>query len=198
MSEQGDLEALFKSLSETNVTSTVHQEVYPAIDPSRPELSQHGKTVLITGGGTGVGLAIARAFVQAAADTVIIIGRRSDVLATTRSRLEEEAKTSGTNTKIIARACDLVDLAAVEEFWKDLAAQGITVDVLVANAVKFTKPKPIFELGADEVWSQFEVNVKAPLYFTEKFYSQPSEKQKASRSPLFSFSYFNLLSILSV
>ncbi|KAK9243137.1 hypothetical protein V1506DRAFT_405714 [Lipomyces tetrasporus] len=173
-----DFEQLFKQLLQTNITKTIHREPYPAILPSRPELSQAGRVVLIPGGGTGVGHAIARSFVRASADTVLIIGRRPDVLATAGSRLEQEAKASGTNTKIVTRTCDVVNLAEVEAFWRDLAAQGITVDVLVANVAKFTEPKPILELGADEVWSQFEVNAKSPLYFTEKFYSQPGEKQK--------------------
>jgi short-subunit dehydrogenase len=63
-------------------------------------------------------------------------------------------------------------------FWKDLAAQGITVDVFIANAAKFTEPKPILDLGADEVWSQMEVNVKSPLYFVEKFNAQQGDKPK--------------------
>jgi NAD(P)-dependent dehydrogenase (short-subunit alcohol dehydrogenase family) len=174
------IDQIFKSLLHTEVTKTVHRDIYPALLPSRPELSQAGRVVLVTGGGTGVGYSIARAFVQASADTVIIIGRRADVLATSAALLEQEAKATGTNTKIIARPCDVVNLAEVETFWKELAAQGITVDVYTANAAKFTEPKPILELGADEVWSQMEVNVKSPLYFVEKFYAQPGEKQKVS------------------
>ncbi|KAK9236925.1 hypothetical protein V1525DRAFT_419945 [Lipomyces kononenkoae] len=173
-----DFQQLLEQLRQSNVTKTIHKEPYPAILPSRPELSQAGKVVLISGGGTGIGLAIARSFVRASADTVIIVGRRPDVIATAGSNLEQEAKTAGTNTKIVARPCDLVNLAEVDAFWKDLAAQGITVDVFVANAAKFTEPKPILELGADEVWSHFEANAKAPLYFTEKFCSQPGDKQK--------------------
>lgn len=61
-----------------------------------------------------------------------------------------------------------------------MAAQGITIDVFVANVAKFTEPKSLLELGANEVWSQIEANVKSPLYFSEKFYAQPSEKQKVS------------------
>ncbi|RFU33068.1 hypothetical protein B7463_g3263, partial [Scytalidium lignicola] len=173
-----DLQLLFTQALYTDVTKTIHREPYPVVLPSRPELSQAGRAVLITGGGTGVGYAIARAFVRAAADTVPIIGRRPDVLATASSHLEQEAKASGTNTKILTRTCDVVRLAEVEELWTDLAAQGIAVDVLVANAAKFTATKPILELGADEVWAQVEVNAKAPLYFTEKFYLQQGEKQK--------------------
>lgn len=172
------LDQLFKSVLHTEVTKTVHRDVYPAISPSRPELSQAGNVVMITGGGTGVGFSIARTSVRASADTVIIIGRRADKLASAVTLLEEEAKTVGTKTKIISRSLDIVDIPKVQAFWKDLADQGITVDVFFANAAKFTEPKPILELGADEVWSQIEANAKSPLYFVEKFYAQPSEKQK--------------------
>jgi NAD(P)-dependent dehydrogenase (short-subunit alcohol dehydrogenase family) len=172
------IDQMLNSLLHTEVTKTVHRDIYPALSPSRPELSQAGRVVLITGGGTGVGYSIARAFVRASADTVIIISRRTDVLATSATRLEQEAKAIGTKTKVIARTCNVVNLAEVETFWKELAAQGIIVDVYIANAAKFTEPKPILELGADEVWSQMEVNVKSPLYFVEKFYAQPGEKQK--------------------
>lgn len=169
---------LLTSLAETNVTKTIHRKAYPAILPSRPELSQAGKVVLIPGGGTSVGLSIARGFVQASADTVIIIGRRGDVLATAASQLEAEAKSTGTNTKIVHRTVDILNLAQVDAFWKELAAQNVIIDVWVANAAKFTQPKPLLELGVDEVWSQVEVNAKSPLYFAERFYAQPGDKQK--------------------
>lgn len=178
---------VLKSLLHTEVTKTVHRDAYPAILPTRPELSQAGKVVLVTGGGTGVGHSIARAFVQASAHTVIITGRRADVLAASASKLEQEATKVGTSTNIITHALDGTDLAGVDAFWRDLATKGIIVDVYVANAAKFTEPKPILELGADEVWSQIETNVKSPLYFVEKFYAQPGEKQKVChKSPTIS------------
>jgi short-subunit dehydrogenase len=77
-------------------------------------------------------------------------------------------------------------MGQVEEFWKGLKEEKITVDVFVNNVAKFTEPKPLLELGADEVWSQMEVNAKSPLYFVEKFYKQGGEKQKAS-FPFFFF-----------
>lgn len=174
------VDQLFKSLLHTEVTKKVHRDVYPTISPTRPELSQAGRVVLVPGGGTGVGHSIARNFVRASADTVIILGRRADVLAEAVTKLEKEAAATGTNTKIISRTCDVVNMTEVEAFWKGLAADGITVDVFVNNVAKFTDPKPILELGADEVWSQMEVNAKSPLYFVEKFYAQPTEKQKVS------------------
>ena len=173
-----DLGTLFQSLITTDVTKTTHRDTYPAISSSRPALRQTGRTVLITGGGTGVGFSIARSFIRASAHTVIIIGRRSDVLASASAILQQEAKSAGTNTRVITYTCDVVNKTEVEALWDGFAAQSITIDVFVANAAKFSEPNTIFELGADEVWSQIEVNAKAPLYFAEKFYAQKGDKQK--------------------
>ena len=170
------MQGILKEIATTNVTKTVHTKAYESISPTRPELSQTGKVILITGGGTGVGLSIAQSFVHASADTIIILGRRQAVLEAATSQLEALTKTTGTSTKILSHTCDLVKQSDVEAFWKALAAQNIVVDVLVHSAAKFTEPKPLLELGADEVWSQIEANAKAPLYFTEKFCKQENDK----------------------
>lgn len=36
-------------------TPTVHRDVYPAIDPKSPALSQKGKIVVISGASSGIG-----------------------------------------------------------------------------------------------------------------------------------------------
>jgi len=166
------LGAALAEVRRTDLTKTVHGQPYPAISPTRSELSQAGKTILITGGGTGTGFAMAQAFIRASAATIVIIGRRADVLDTARSRLEQEAQEVGTGAKIITFPCDVLKTEEVDALWKDLEAKGVYVDVYIANAAKFTEPKPMLELGTEEVWSQVETNVKSPLYFAEKFHSQ--------------------------
>jgi len=174
------IEGLF-DIVKSNVTKNIHRNVYPAIAPTKPELSQAGKAILITGGGANLGLAIAQAFVRAAADTVIIVGRRLGVLEEARSHLEEEANVAGTGTKIIARACDVTDRAQIDALWKELnEGLEMVVDVFVANAAKLAQPKTILEAGTDDIWSQPEVNARAHLYLTEKLHSQPGKKQKVS------------------
>jgi NAD(P)-dependent dehydrogenase (short-subunit alcohol dehydrogenase family) len=161
---------VLQEIRRTNVTQTIHQTPYYAISSTRAELSQAGRSVLITGGGTGVGFSIAQAFIRASAATIIIVGRRAAVLNSARSRLEEEAKALGAGTKIITKPCDVISTTEVDEFWEYLREQDISVDV--------TEVQPLLELGTEEVWNQVETNVKSPLHFVEKFWKQPGDKQK--------------------
>jgi NAD(P)-dependent dehydrogenase (short-subunit alcohol dehydrogenase family) len=175
------LEQALAEIRRTDATKTIHREPYAAISPTRPELSQAGRAILITGGGTGAGFAMAKAFILASAATIILIGRRAGVLETARTRLVEEA---GTGTKIIIQTCDVTNTADVDALWQSIAEEGIVVDVYVANAAKFTEPKSMLELGTEEVWNQVETNVKSPLYFAEKFHTQPgsnTDKRKVTK-----------------
>lgn len=177
MSRQDLIDAI-EEATKTDFTKVHHQEPYPAISTSRPELSQAGKAVLITGGGTGVGFSIAKAFIEANASVMIILGRRPQILDAARLELEAFATKQKKDTKVITFSCDVGDVREVDSAWKKLADEGIDVDVFVANAVKFTDFKPLLELGVDEVWSQMETNVKSPLYLAEKFMKQGNGKQK--------------------
>ncbi|KAF5594901.1 peroxisomal short-chain alcohol dehydrogenase [Fusarium subglutinans] len=142
----------------TDVTKTVHNEPYDAISTTNHKLSQAGKTILITGGGTTIGNAIGCSFVRALAETVIILGRRLEVLQEGALRLEQEAKAAGAHTKIIHRQLDITDFSAVDAFWKQLASEGIAVDVFVSNAAAFPPLKPLLESGAKHMWSHLKTN----------------------------------------
>src|SRR5580692_11733005 len=85
------------------------------------------KRILITGGGTGLGKAMAHRFLQLGA-TVYICGRREEVLEQTVAELS-----SSTKSPIHALPCDVRNLDAVEAMietiWKTAP-----LDVLVNNA----------------------------------------------------------------
>ncbi|KAK3385918.1 hypothetical protein B0H63DRAFT_510591 [Podospora didyma] len=159
---------------DTNVTPTAHGTSYPAIDPTRPELSQAGKTVLIVGGTSGIGLAIAKGFIAASASAVIIAGRGQEQLDIARASLEQEAaaKANRKETRIIAERSDAADLVAIDALWSGLAARGIVVDVLVFNTVKTVTPGPLLTLGTQHVWEGLELSVRSLLRFAEKLNGQ--------------------------
>ncbi|GMA31773.1 SDR family NAD(P)-dependent oxidoreductase [Litorihabitans aurantiacus] len=86
------------------------------------------RRVVVTGGGTGLGAAIAERFARDG-DDVLVVGRRREKLEETARRIDAEVGRAA----VAVHACDLTDPAAVEELARDVAAGG-AVDVLVANA----------------------------------------------------------------
>jgi NAD(P)-dependent dehydrogenase (short-subunit alcohol dehydrogenase family) len=85
------------------------------------------KRILITGGGTGLGKAMAHRFLQLGA-TVYICGRRQEVLEKTTAELSAATKGS-----IHAIRCDIRNLDAVEAMI-DTIWKTAPLDVLVNNA----------------------------------------------------------------
>ena len=87
----------------------------------------NAKRILITGGGTGLGKAMALRFLQLGA-TVYICGRRKEVLEETASELS-----NATKGPIHALPCDVRNLDAVEAMI-DTIWKTAPLDVLVNNA----------------------------------------------------------------
>jgi NAD(P)-dependent dehydrogenase (short-subunit alcohol dehydrogenase family) len=85
------------------------------------------KRILITGGGTGIGRAMAERYLQLGAK-VSICGRRAEVIQNTAAELG-----ISTGGNIEAFCCDVRDRDAVEQAIEDLWASG-PLDVLVNNA----------------------------------------------------------------
>ncbi|KAI0889124.1 NAD(P)-binding protein [Annulohypoxylon maeteangense] len=157
------------------VTKTTHRASYPAISSLRPELSQAGKTVLVTGGSAGIGYAIARSFVQAQAAKLIILGRRSGTVAkavSSLTTLARETSTNGGPATVVGLECDMGSPTDAAALWARLAGEGTVVDVLVLNAAAIPPTKPLLDMGA-ELWATYyDVNVRAQLDFAGRFYKQ--------------------------
>ena len=86
-----------------------------------------GKRILVTGGGSGLGAAMAHRFLELGAE-LIICGRRLELLEATAARMR-----SDTGGKVAAIRCDIRDGAAVEAMM-DAAWREAPIDVLVNNA----------------------------------------------------------------
>lgn len=155
---------------------TVHTNTYPAISPSRPEVSQAGRTALITGGSAGIGLGIARSYAEASVSRLILTGRRRDVLDAAVTELAAEFP----KTEFLARVCDIASLKDTAALWSGLGADGIAVDVLVLNAGDMNggHPQPIVLYTIESIWSQFEANVRGQLDFVQRFQAQEGVEGK--------------------
>lgn len=87
-----------------------------------------GRTVLVTGGGTGLGRAIAEAFARSGAD-LLLAARRTDLLETAAKEIA-----SATGRRVETSFVNIRDRASVEAL-SDLATERFgQVDVLVNNA----------------------------------------------------------------
>jgi meso-butanediol dehydrogenase/(S,S)-butanediol dehydrogenase/diacetyl reductase len=110
-----------------------------------------GSVVLVTGGGSGIGLAITSAFLAAGA-TVAITGRRPDRL--------EQALAGAPAERTAAIPADVSDPAQVAGLVEQVVARFGRLDVVVSNAAGY-EAGPITEL-ADDAWERLRAtNVDA-------------------------------------
>ncbi|WP_128381472.1 SDR family NAD(P)-dependent oxidoreductase [Streptomyces cavernae] len=117
-----------------------------------------GKTAVVTGGGTGIGLATAvRLAVEGA--HVFITGRRKAVL-------DEAVETIG-SAGATAVVGDISDLADLDRLYDTVRARGRGLDVLFANAASasFATLEEVTEEHFDET---FGVNVRGTLFTVQK------------------------------
>lgn len=107
-----------------------------------------GKRVVITGGGTGLGLGMAKAFVEAGA-SVVIAGRRENVL--------QEA-VAGLGSKSAYVVLDIADLPSIPQAVKALEEKHGPTDVLVNNA-GINMKKPALEVTDEEFFRIQQANL---------------------------------------
>ncbi|KAJ0413987.1 hypothetical protein BJY00DRAFT_305936 [Aspergillus carlsbadensis] len=146
------------SLNLVSFTKTWHSEPYPFISPTRPELSAAGQNVVITGGGSGIGKAIAIAFAQAGAKSVAIIGRRLDRLEATVEAIKAADDYSPT-TKVLFETGDITNLTSISSALAKIAEQVGQIDIFASNAGILRTQAPVIDYDASELREIFETNV---------------------------------------
>jgi NAD(P)-dependent dehydrogenase (short-subunit alcohol dehydrogenase family) len=86
-----------------------------------------GKTVVVTGGGTGLGRAMAESFAREGA-RVCVIGRREEKLDETVASIE------AAGGEAFGLAADVRDVARIEAVMREIVERAGSIDVLVNNA----------------------------------------------------------------
>jgi NADP-dependent 3-hydroxy acid dehydrogenase YdfG len=104
-----------------------------------------GKGVLVTGGGSGIGLATAR-LLQGVGAKVAITGR-------TEGKLRDAAAALNAGERLVWHAADLADPGLVERLVRDVTSRLGAIDVLVNNAGVNIKDRQFSQL-TPETWRQ--------------------------------------------
>ncbi|HUY70285.1 MAG TPA: SDR family NAD(P)-dependent oxidoreductase [Candidatus Baltobacteraceae bacterium] len=122
-------------------------------------MNTKGNIILITGGATGLGFALAERLV-ALGNEVIICGRRQDRLDAAKQRLPS----------VHCRRCDISNAESRNEFCSWVEAMFPNVNMLINNAGIQRKVDLTAGTGAlidDD--NEIDINLKAQIYLAERF-----------------------------
>jgi NAD(P)-dependent dehydrogenase (short-subunit alcohol dehydrogenase family) len=145
-------------------TSTWHSDTYSSLSPARSELSAKGKTVLITGGGTGIGAETARYFAQAGATRIALLGRREQPLLDTKASIEMEHK----GVCIFTAPTDVTKKNEVEAAFAEFLGND-KLDILVHGAAVVGPLDSIQNVDSDKFLESVNTNIAGSLYVAQSF-----------------------------
>ncbi len=126
------------------------------------------RLAVVSGGGTGIGRAIA-AWLAEGGDDVVIIGRRPAPLARTAAELND----GSSSARVRPIVADLTEPEDVRQTAEDIMLDGRPVDVLVCNAGGNVVPKPSDDLdGMRDDWlANITANVLPTVLLTHALLS---------------------------
>lgn len=131
--------------------------------------SMEGKNVLITGGGSGLGLAMARCFAAAGAN-VLITGRREEVLKQACGQIGSAA---------VYRVFDVTRTDETFRFVDEVNNSFGTIDVLVNNAGRHCK-KPVQEVSQEDIRAVLDVHLFGAYELTKAVLPGMLKKREGS------------------
>lgn len=109
-------------------------DVHAVINPASL-FSAKGLSVVITGGGSGIGLAVASALLQNEASKIYLIGRRKNVLDDAiKSLVDSPIAPKNASSVLVAISADVTDTESVAAVVEQIKNDTGYVDVLINNA----------------------------------------------------------------
>ena len=126
-----------------------------------PLLDLSGKTAVVIGGTSGIGLALARGLAEAGAD-VVPTGRREGLVAAAAEQVKRLGRRS------LALPCDTTDTQQVERLSQAVIAEFGAVEILV-NCAGRTKRAPTLNFPQSEWNSILETNLNGTLRTCQVF-----------------------------
>lgn len=128
-------------------------------------MDSSGNTVLITGGGSGIGLCLARAF-KNAGSKVIITGR-------------DQAKLEATGWDF--KVADVTKQSDIEALYEEVTSKYGGINILINNAgifnqIDYRQNTPI---EVEEQFKEIDTNYKGPIRLTQTFLPKLKRKTQS-------------------
>ncbi|EMC96406.1 hypothetical protein BAUCODRAFT_122411 [Baudoinia panamericana UAMH 10762] len=158
-------EEIFTVKSLPRPTKTYHTETYDRIAPSNSD--HDNKTVLITGGATGIGFEIARSFAKSGVSRIILLSRSPDHLALAREKLEAEFS----KCKVETYSVSITNHARVMQIVKEVGS----IDVMVLSAAAQEPFTTFNDHTVAEMDAFFQTNVIACFNLVKLYIDLPME-----------------------
>ena len=155
----------------TEFTKTFRRTTYPAISPTSPMNDQSDRTILITGGSSGIGYGTAKAFASANAARVILIARNRERLEAAAAKIMEEYPSA----RVSIHAADCASQEQMSAMWKQFAEDDVFVDVFVIGASATQPPKTL-----EEQVAAINFNMIVNLSSFECFRKQPNPSKRST------------------
>ena len=145
-------------------TSTWHTKAYQSISPSRPELSAKGKTIIVTGGGTGIGAETVRCFAEAGASRIAILGRREQPLLDTKASIEHDFA----NVEVFVAGTDVTKKNEVDAAFSNFLGAG-KLDILVSSAAIIGPQEAVRDADSNKFLGAIDSNLRGSFFLAQAF-----------------------------
>lgn len=144
------------------------KKVYVSINTVENGKQLEGEKVVVTGGTSGIGYAIAKRFITEGAE-VIVVGRSKNKLKATKESLGD---------RCIVYYMDLIDFSVFQEKIDEIAdIAGGRIDILVNNAGIYY-PNKIDNVTEKDWDDLLDTNLKSPYFVTKHFLKYMSENSR--------------------
>ena len=124
-------------------------------------MNMTGKTCMITGASSGLGLAVSKQFAAMGANTILVCRNREKGEGAVL-----EIKKETPNASVDLMICHLASMKSIQSFIKEFQGKYSTLDVLFNNAAVMKQKRTLTEDGFEMM---FQVNYLAPFILMSAF-----------------------------
>jgi NAD(P)-dependent dehydrogenase (short-subunit alcohol dehydrogenase family) len=133
----------------------------------------------VTGGGSGIGFATARAFAIAGAKAIIIVARRVETLKEKAAQLAAELP----STKVLTFPLDISNEDAVNKVFAEVRDRlSADIDVVVLSAATMMIGVPAMQYSTKQLYDAFGTNVIGNINVVRAFLSTIDPKSPESKT----------------